>query len=349
MDVFLWGGEFHVGGPLTVLDKLRSQIDVLVSRIPITLLDLALAAGEADVRQFVQAAAQHIEHRYEAEMASAWLRDLLAGEIKLAIRRSLAAMGSNRELVSEARHIAIVERDGCFIADLPRPILAAFSNTDGSDQLSAQIREVGERIGVELALNTLPPRGVKEFGPTNPKVGESSVRYIHEPAPTSRPEATASLQRERSPSSSASPNPDQLRLDAAELLSKHFGLRLTKHRRSWFETADHAVRAIVTVSKRYDREHQHYWYALYDAQLEFLRGGQKGWLVLCAIDTGRIWAIPTEVVSTAIEAINKTVRPKGQTYWHIAMKATSAGYVVTTARGPVDIAPFEISTSDRDV
>lgn len=250
-------------------------------------------------------------------------------------------MGANRELMSEARHIAIVERDDFFIANLPRPVLAAFSNTDGCDQLSAQIQEVGERIGVELVLNTLPPRGVKKFGPQNPKVGESSAHYMHGPAPVSQ-------QSERSPSSSASPNPDQLRLEAAELLSKHLGLPLTKRHRSWFETADHAVRAIVTVSKRYDREHQHYWYALYDAQLEFLRGGRKGWLVLCAIDTGRIWAIPAEVVSTAIEAINKTVRPKGQTYWHIALKATGAGYVVTTARGPVDISPFEISTSDWD-
>ncbi|CAO3416056.1 hypothetical protein [Azospirillum endophyticum] len=147
----------------------------------------------------------------------------------------------------------------------------------------------------------------------------------------------------RLPSSPASEAVEPFRRLAADLVSEAVGARLTRRRRSWYESADGIRRAVIAVSKRYDREYQSYWYALYDTQRAFLAEVQFAWLVLCALDTGRIWAVPANVVEGLTATMNSTERPDGQTYWHVLTKLIGKRCVLVTTAGEIDLSPYEVN------
>ncbi len=146
----------------------------------------------------------------------------------------------------------------------------------------------------------------------------------------------------RSPSSPPAANLEVFRLEVADAISKAMGTRLTKRRRSWFESADGETRAIVAVSKRYQRDYQSYWYGVYDSQRAFLAEGSRGFLALGGLDTQRIWVLPAAEFETLVADMNSTVRPDGQTYWHVLTKLVGETCMLVTQRGEFDLAPYEL-------
>jgi len=151
----------------------------------------------------------------------------------------------------------------------------------------------------------------------------------------------------RSPSSPPAAEIESFRLEVANAISMATGTRLTKRRRSWFESADATTRAVVAVSKRYQRDYQSYWYGIYDTQRRFLAEGARGYLALCALDTHRVWMIPSGDFEKLVDDMNSTVRPDGQTYWHVLTKLVGGTCVIVTQRGEIDLAPYEIEVPDR--
>lgn len=135
---------------------------------------------------------------------------------------------------------------------------------------------------------------------------------------------------------------ESFRQAAADALSEMLGIRLTRRRRSLFEAADETVRAVISVSKKYDRDYQSYWYALYDSQRAYLNESDSAYLVLCALDTNRVWAIPKSAVETMIPGMNFTRRPDGQTYWHIATKMVDEDCVLVAGEQELPLRPFEV-------
>ncbi|MBB3349825.1 hypothetical protein [Sphingomonas sp. BK069] len=158
------------------------------------------------------------------------------------------------------------------------------------------------------------------------------------------PDARAAL---RLPSSLASGGVEPLRRLAADAVSNTVGARLTRRRRSWYESPDGSRRAVIAVSKRYERDYQSYWYALYDTQRAFLTEVRTAWLVLCALDSGRMWALPAEIVEGYAPAMNSTERPDGQTYWHVLTKLVGDACMLVTTRGETDLTPYEIDVRGR--
>jgi hypothetical protein len=132
---------------------------------------------------------------------------------------------------------------------------------------------------------------------------------------------------------------------AADRLSNQLNTRLIKRRRSQYESSDESVRAIISVSKRYDRDYQSYWYGYYDSQRANLKAAQTGYLVLCALDTGRIWAIPAATIETLIPSMNLTERPEGQTYRHILTKLVGNDCVLVAGETKLSLAPYEVLSS----
>jgi hypothetical protein len=153
---------------------------------------------------------------------------------------------------------------------------------------------------------------------------------------------TARIPRLRLPSGPASVAVEPFRRHAADRVSDTIGARLTRRRRSWYESPDGSRRAVIAVSKRYDRDYQSYWYALYDTQRAFINEVRSAWLVLCALDTGRIWAIPADVVEKLAPEMNSTARPDGQTYWHVLTKLVGERCMLVTTSGETDLSPFEV-------
>ncbi|MGO7000376.1 hypothetical protein [Rhizobium leguminosarum] len=128
---------------------------------------------------------------------------------------------------------------------------------------------------------------------------------------------------------------------AADCLSETLANRLTRRRRSLFETADDSVRAVISVSKKYDRDYQSYWYAFYDSQRAYLREAATAYLVLCALDSGRIWAVPSSVAEALIPDMNFTTRQEGQTYWHVLTKMVGDECFLVAGDQEISLHPYE--------
>lgn len=139
------------------------------------------------------------------------------------------------------------------------------------------------------------------------------------------------------------------RLEVAQVVAAAAGTRLTKRRRSWFESPDGATRAVVAVSKRYQRDYQSYWYGVYDTQRRFLAEGERGYLALCALDTRRVWMLPASEFENRVDSMNSTTRPDGQTYWHVLTKLVGDRCTLVTQMGELDLAPFEIEVRQRQI
>lgn len=150
-------------------------------------------------------------------------------------------------------------------------------------------------------------------------------------------------QPSRGPSSPPAADIEAFRLEVADAISTITGARLTKRRRSWFESADGAIRTVVAVSKRYQRDYQSYWYGVYDTQRAFLADGTRAFLALCGLDTRRVWLLPAEEFEKLADELNSTVRPDGQTYWHVLTKLVGDTCVLVTQRREFDLQPYELN------
>ncbi|TKC02166.1 MAG: hypothetical protein E5W81_00680 [Mesorhizobium sp.] len=147
--------------------------------------------------------------------------------------------------------------------------------------------------------------------------GDQDARIVGNLSPENSAEAT---QANRAPSSPAAPGMEAVRERAAEAVAGKLGVRLTRRRRSNFINPDEQVRAVIAVSKRYPRDYQAYWYGFYETQAEFLAGAERGYLVLCGMDTNRAWSLPYPFLVPLLPRLKQTVREEGQRYWHIALK-----------------------------
>ncbi|MER9102672.1 hypothetical protein NKH95_01855 [Mesorhizobium sp. M0848] len=136
---------------------------------------------------------------------------------------------------------------------------------------------------------------------------------------------------------------ESLRQAAADVVSEYLIVRLTRRRRSSFETANDAVRAVVSVSKRYNRDYQSYWYAFYDTQRAYLTDATSGYLVLCAADTGRVWTVPVSVIEPLVRSMNSTTRADGQIYWHVLTKLAGHDCVLVAGDQELTLTPYEAS------
>ncbi len=179
---------------------------------------------------------------------------------------------------------------------------------------------------------------------------------IDEPAPAPTPlvapptpEVSAAVPAQPMRPASSLPPPDieAIRQDAANLISRGLGVRLTRRRRSLFESGDERTRAVISVSKRYDRDYQSYWYAFYATQRDYLSEGENGFLALCAADTGRVWSIPAPVIGPLVDEMNSTRRPDGQTYWHVLTKLVGDDCVLVAGDEKLNLSPYEIVREHR--
>ena len=148
----------------------------------------------------------------------------------------------------------------------------------------------------------------------------------------------------RLPSGLPTPGIETIRQDAADIVSRRLGVRLTRRRRSLFETSDDKVHAIISVSKRYERDYQSYWYAFYDTQRDYLAESGTGFFVLCAADTSRVWSIPYSVIAPMLDGMNSTTRADGQIYWHILTKLDGKDCLLVGGGELLSLAPTRFQT-----
>lgn len=83
----------------------------------------------------------------------------------------------------------------------------------------------------------------------------------------------------------------------------------------WNATRD--VRAVCSISKRYQGKNQNpYWYAYHPQWDEFLSSAKRTFFVLGCMDRPDAFAIPVHVIRSILPHLHQTVRESGA-YWHI--------------------------------
>ena len=138
---------------------------------------------------------------------------------------------------------------------------------------------------------------------------------------------------------------EAFRRAAAEAVSAKFGARLIRQRRSLYSSAGNELHVSISVSKRYERDAQSYWFAYHPSQQDFLTAADTGLFVLGALDLDYVYAIPVDVIKSWLPRLNTTNRD-GRLYWHIKGRIKKGDYRVLFTGGDVSISEYRIPLSN---
>jgi hypothetical protein len=129
-------------------------------------------------------------------------------------------------------------------------------------------------------------------------------------------------------------------------LQRRLGVALIRRRRALYESADGHKRACITLSKRYPRDYQPYWYGYQRAWHEFLKQAEDAMLVLGCMDRNEAFVIPVAVIGGFLPKLNQTVREGGGSYWHIIITTNDDGSLAlysSRTGDKLDLRPFAVS------
>lgn len=111
-------------------------------------------------------------------------------------------------------------------------------------------------------------------------------------------------------------------------LGRHTEAAFIKKSRALFWDADHSNRLVCTISKRYSQGTSRYWFAYHPQWQAFLSEGKDAHLVLGCMDLPFAFAVPLQVMTSVLDALNTTTKEDGQTYWHIHIAEPEPGRYV---------------------
>jgi hypothetical protein len=116
--------------------------------------------------------------------------------------------------------------------------------------------------------------------------------------------------------------------------------------RTSFEDGSRGLRATCTISKRYKREGQPYWYALHPRNIEFLKGAPQGFLILGCMDLDVAYALPLNFVLAMLGDLNKTEREEFH-YWHISLQLDGGRLLINLSKvgKTIDLASYSFPIS----
>ena len=102
-------------------------------------------------------------------------------------------------------------------------------------------------------------------------------------------------------------------------LGRRYRVDLIKETRALCGDIGNTIRLASTISKRYPRKANPYWFAYHPNWDVYLAGAASGFLVLGCMDMQFGFAIPLTTVRSVLPFLNITVRPDGETYWHMQL------------------------------
>lgn len=118
---------------------------------------------------------------------------------------------------------------------------------------------------------------------------------------------------------------DSLRKRIIESFGNLKGNQLIKKTRATYWSTDRKFRAVCSISKRYEREGQRYWYAYHPKWDDFLKDADDSYLILGCVDMERAFAIPRDELLPNLSFLNMTEKPEGKSYWHLSIAEPEDG------------------------
>lgn len=107
------------------------------------------------------------------------------------------------------------------------------------------------------------------------------------------------------------------------------GLKLIKRSRALYWDASHSYRVACSISKRYTKKGQVYWYAYHPAWDSFLGDGVAASIVLGCVDLDIAFVLPLEVIRRQLDEFNTSNKKDGTGhYWHLKILEPKPGHFV---------------------
>lgn len=106
------------------------------------------------------------------------------------------------------------------------------------------------------------------------------------------------------------------------LLDRFFVNRSMQYRRisrSQYVDKDALLSVACTISKRYNRDYQPYWYAFHPSWLELMESRAEGYFILGCMDRPDGFALPVKIIRSFLDKLNRTEK-EGRFYWHITLQ-----------------------------
>jgi hypothetical protein len=105
------------------------------------------------------------------------------------------------------------------------------------------------------------------------------------------------------------------------------------------------LRACCTLSKRYERAGQTYWYGYHPRRDDFLAAGADSYFILACLDTNVGFAIPFHWMTENKKNLSMADRVD-KSFWHVPLTRLADGtlaVILSGAESPVPLEPWAFS------
>ena len=103
-----------------------------------------------------------------------------------------------------------------------------------------------------------------------------------------------------------------------ESISSWLGENLVPINKTCFESNDRSVRAVCTISKKYDSGTP-YWFAYHRVWDDFLSEAKRSYFVLGCMDLEKAFAVPRSNIIDILQDLHMS-ETKNKRYWHVHLK-----------------------------
>ena len=123
--------------------------------------------------------------------------------------------------------------------------------------------------------------------------------------------------------------------------------KLIRRKTALFSDASGDVRIAISLSKKYERKDQQYWYAYLEPMRKFLEPAETGFMVYGMLDKHFAIAIPHELIEEYRYKMNTTPAKNNRSeYWHVSFREEGGRINLTLPKSgemiPLDEFKFEI-------
>jgi hypothetical protein len=137
------------------------------------------------------------------------------------------------------------------------------------------------------------------------------------------------------------------RIDIIESLGARDGVHLLQKSRAQYWTSARDVRAVCSISKRYEGKNQNpYWYAYHPQWDDFLSEAERAYFILGCMDLERAFAIPQDAIRSILPKLHQSVRDAGN-YWHIHLGERNEGMEILIPNSPKGLLLEQFAISIR--
>lgn len=136
-------------------------------------------------------------------------------------------------------------------------------------------------------------------------------------------------------------SPDEFREVVVRSLQSNLASKIVKVAKSRYETDNHAS-FVISVSKRYSRADQNYWYAFQVKWVEYLKK-EGSFLCLAMLDCRYYLRIPGKKAIEFSAFLNSTVK-SNNSYWHLSLKEEEGKVLINLPKAAklVDLSEFKV-------